>query len=210
MNRALHIRASRLFFLLGILMISASLLLALHNSRESEQAGRAAKAALGQLHEAMIAVPQFTPAAALPVQSAPEEALETDAPPAAVTINGYSYLGVLSVPSLGLELPVMENWSEANLKLSPCRYSGTPEDGDMVIAGHNYKTHFSPLKSLPAGAQILFTSVSGTEYVYSVDCMETLSPWQIEEMTSGDWDLTLFTCTASGKARLAIRCTLDV
>ncbi len=127
-----------------------------------------------------------------------------------MTINGYSYLGVLSVPSLGLELPVMENWSEANLKLSPCRYSGTPEDGDMVIAGHNYKTHFSPLKSLPAGAQILFTSVSGTEYVYSVDCMETLSPWQIEEMTSGDWDLTLFTCTASGKARLAIRCTLDV
>ena len=39
----------------------------------------------------------------------------------AILVEGYEYVGFISLPTLELELPVMANWSEAKLKLSPCR-----------------------------------------------------------------------------------------
>ena len=36
--------------------------------------------------------------------------------------------------------------------------------------------------------------------------VETLAPTAVDEMTGGDWDLTLFTCTYSGQARVTVRC----
>lgn len=36
--------------------------------------------------------------------------------------------------------------------------------------------------------------------------MEQLERTAIEEMESGDWDLTLFTCTVDGAARVTVRC----
>ena len=38
--------------------------------------------------------------------------------------------------------------------------------------------------------------------------LETLSPFAIEEMTGGNWDLTLFTCTVGGQYRVTVRCVL--
>ena len=51
-----------------------------------------------------------------------------------------------------------------------------------------------------------FTAVSGDVYEYEVEKVETLNPYAVDEMLSGDWDLTLFTCTNKGKARAAVRC----
>ena len=34
---------------------------------------------------------------------------------------------------------------------------------------------------------------------------ETLEPTDEEAMTSGDWDLTLFTCTPGGQTRVTVR-----
>ena len=51
-----------------------------------------------------------------------------------------------------------------------------------------------------------FYSAAGVAYDYVVDGVELLAPWQVSEMTCGDWDLTLFTCTTSGDVRVAIRC----
>ena len=39
-----------------------------------------------------------------------------------------------------------------------------------------------------------------------VAALEVLSPFDVEEMTTGDWDLTLFTCTVGGQSRIAVRC----
>ena len=33
-------------------------------------------------------------------------------------------------------------------------------------------------------------------------------PTSVQEMTDGDWDLTLFTCTVGGKSRVTVRCVL--
>ena len=120
--------------------------------------------------------------------------------------EGYSYIGYLTIPDLSLKLPVMSDWSYEGLNLSPCRYSGSVETNDLVIAAHNYDSHFGRISELSNGAQVLFTDLNGSTERYEVVLVDTLNPVEIEKMTSGDYDLTLFTCTLSGMARVTVRC----
>ena len=41
---------------------------------------------------------------------------------ATVKVDGYDCIGILSVPVLDLELPVLTEWSYAKLKKAPCLY----------------------------------------------------------------------------------------
>lgn len=65
-----------------------------------------------------------------------------------VEIDGYYYIGYISIPALGMELPVMSDWSYPQLNISPCRYAGSTKTDDLVIAGHNYTRHFGGIKNL--------------------------------------------------------------
>lgn len=121
-------------------------------------------------------------------------------------IEGNYYIGVLEVPALGLSLPVMSEWSYENLKIAPCRYSGSAYTGNFTIAGHNYSTHFGPIGNLTAKAQITFTDAKGRSFFYEVQAVEVLEATAVEDMLSDQWDLTLFTCTSSGQARVTVRC----
>lgn len=127
-----------------------------------------------------------------------------------MNIDGMNFLGILSVPSKNLELPILADYSYELLDTAPCRYSGSYDSDDLVIGGHNYRSHFSKLKSIKNGEEIFFTSFDGTVYKYSVLRVEILEPTQIEDLinkqNTDDWELTLFTCTSSGAARCVIRC----
>ena len=118
----------------------------------------------------------------------------------------YTYYSTISFPALGLELPVMSQWSYPNLKIAPCRYQGSAYTGDLIIAGHNYRTHFGPLKNLRVGDAVLFTDADGNQFRYTVAQVENLAKTAVEEMAAGDWDLTLFTCTLGGQTRVTVRC----
>ena len=126
-------------------------------------------------------------------------------------IDGWDYIGYLSIPSIGLALPVMSEWSYPGLKIAPGRYAGSVFTDNLVICGHNYARHFSPVKRLAVGTTVQFVDMDGREWDYTVSKVETLQPTQIEEMVGkadgDDWDLTLFTCTTGGSARCAVRCT---
>ena len=74
----------------------------------------------------------------------------------AETINGYDYIGVLEIPALNLTLPIMADWDYDRLKIAPCRQFGSVETNDLVIAGHNYKTHFGYLDQLQVGTRELY------------------------------------------------------
>lgn len=121
-------------------------------------------------------------------------------------IDGYLYIGFLSVPSLKLELPVMSQWDYGRLKIAPCRYTGSVKTDDLVIAAHNYERHFGKLSGLSEGDEVSFTDMDGTVTRYEVAAVDILSPAAVAEMTSGEYDLTLFTCTYGGKSRVTVRC----
>lgn len=121
-------------------------------------------------------------------------------------IDGYEYIGYLTIPSLELKLPVMANWDYYRLNLAPCRQFGTAEAGDLVIAAHNFKSHFGRLKELEAGDEVYFTDMSGREYSYFVADIQTLQPTQVEEVQNSDYDLVLYTCTIGGASRVTVFC----
>ena len=123
-----------------------------------------------------------------------------------VEIDGYLYIGYVSIPSLGLELPVMSDWSYPQLKIAPCRYYGSTKTDDLVIAAHNYSQHFGNIKSLTPGDAVYFTDMDGVTTAYEVVEVDTLNPTAVEEMTSSGYSLTLFTCTYSGQSRVTVRC----
>ena len=124
-------------------------------------------------------------------------------------VDGRGYVGILDFPSLELSLPVQGEWSEQLLKYSPCLYEGNLYDG-KIIAGHKYRSHFSPLKRLLPGEEIRFTDVDGNVWTYVLAATEIIDGMDVEGMKSGDWDLTLFTCTYGGRERYTLRCNMVI
>lgn len=121
-------------------------------------------------------------------------------------LDGNQYIGTLELTSMGITLPVMSEWSYPKLKLSPCRFSGSVYQDDLIVAGHNYSSHFGGLKDLAVGDEITFTDAEGRVFSYAVSAQQLLGPMELEELEAGDWDLTLFTCTVGGKRRVCVRC----
>lgn len=130
-------------------------------------------------------------------------------PLATLEIDGHSYIGVLEIPALGRTLPVMADWDYPSLRIAPCRYEGSLADGDLIIAAHNYESHFGRLATLREGDRVLFTDVSGNVTRYAVSSLESLDGYDVDGMRAGEWDLTLYTCTVGGARRVTARCVAE-
>ena len=191
-NRAMRRKIGTLCMILGAVLVLAALSLFLWNRWEDGRAGASVDEILPQI-EAAVEEGKTDP------DSTSDDMTER-------MIDGYSYIGVLTIPSLGLELPVMSDWSYPQLRIAPCRYSGSVATGDLVIAAHNYSRHFGPIKNLTAGDKVYFADLNGAVTAYEVVEVDILNPTAIEEMTDSGFDLTLFTCTYGGKSRVTVRC----
>ncbi len=124
-----------------------------------------------------------------------------------VAEDGLNFFGIISIPVLDIRLPVCSDFSMENLSSYPCIYSGDISDSNMIIAAHNYDSHFGNIKSLDPGDTVILKTVSGKEIVYEVFSTDIIPGDKSDEMISGDWDLTLFTCNRSGINRITVRCS---
>ena len=125
-----------------------------------------------------------------------------------ISVEGRDYCGYISLPALDLELPVIDSWSYDALNVSPCRFSGTVSGNDLIIAAHNYNSHFGLIAKLNNGDDILFTDTCGNVSRYRVDDIRVYDGNDSAGMFLGkgeEWDITLFTCTLSGQSRVAVR-----
>lgn len=121
-------------------------------------------------------------------------------------VDGRSFIGTVQIPNLGLLLPIQNEWGKENAKVSICRYMGSAYDNNLIVAGHNYVEHFGKLDQLATGDSVIVTDMNGKSFYYEVSNIETLGAYDVVEMESGDWDLTLFTCTVGGANRVTVRC----
>lgn len=205
------------WILIGAMLFLSALFLVVYNFKQDNKSGQAASEILSELKEV---IPQTTKPVTEPelplmtinndLFSEYEEVTTVTEIPEEKTIeiDGSIYIGIIWIPSLNLELPVLGNWSYSNLNYSPCRYEGTVQEGNLIIAAHNYRSHFGNIQNLNIGDQIIFTDVNGVTYEYEVILSELINGYDIESMEFGsadDWDLTLFTCTLSGQSRVTIR-----
>lgn len=138
----------------------------------------------------------------------PDEQTSDILPPAETPKPVYDALGVLSITKFGLKLPVLTECTDSLLKVSPCRYLGSAEGKPerLVIAGHNYKSHFGKLSKLASGDEVRFTSFDGAEHIYTVSEITVISMDDHKALMQGEWDITLFTCTSDRVRRVLVRC----
>lgn len=188
----------------GLLLIAAALLLTVYNIRESDRAGSESEEMVVRMESLTADLPERLETEKK--ELVPEYVKNPEMEMPTVEVNGQECVGMIEIPALGLKLPVISEWSDAKLKKAPCRYSGSAYLKNMIIAGHNYRTHFSGIKRLNPGDSVVFTDADGNVFSYEVAEIETVGGYDIEKMEAGDWDLTLFTCTNKGKARAAVRC----
>ena len=195
-----RLSAGRVLVLLGVLLLLGAAGLYGYNQWVDYQAGVESETAVLTLVEEI----QSREVVIQEVSQAEEGPSEAQLKVA--ELDGAYYMGVLTIPSLGKILPIQSDWSMSQLKRSPCRYSGSIAEGELVIAGHNYKKHFSGLATLKQGDSIVFTDLEGNQIFYEVREIYTLAATDIDGMVNSGYDLSLFTCNYGGKARVTVRC----
>ncbi len=185
----MKIKKWSLLVILGSLLICIASFLLIRNIYIDKRAGELSNEVVEQIHKKLEE----------DIKNNEELKKET------LKIDGNEYLGIISIPSLNLELPVMSDWSYKKMKISPGKYYGELESNDLVICAHAYKSLFKYIKDLNQKDILILTEVNGTEHIYEVELIEILAPEDITEMIESDFDLTLFTCTSDNQNRVTVR-----
>ena len=193
----------------GIALIVSALSLFLYNWQKDAQAGQKAEKLLSYVQAVIQERKPAAPAEIIYNPSAPEETVPQEPllPELPVTeIQGYGYVGYITIPDLKLELPVMSEWDYDRLKIAPCRQFGSSRTDNLVIAAHNYKNHFGDLSQIETGDTVIFTDMEGIENLYEVTLVDTLNPTEVEADQNSGHDFVLYTCTYGGVARITVFC----
>ena len=211
-----------LSILLGIAMIFGAVGLYLYNDHEDQQAQEAVDHYLPQVIQTIEdKIDVLKPTESQTFEESQElltEIGETDEPEEDIIdpnyystemtieiIDGYGFIGYLTIPSLELQFPVLSETDDGRLKLSPCRFSGSTKTDNLVIGAHNYTRLFGKISSLRVGNEVHFTDMDGKLWSYRLASIETLQPNEGEILSNGEFPLTLYTCTYGGGSRLTLR-----
>jgi LPXTG-site transpeptidase (sortase) family protein len=129
--------------------------------------------------------------------------------------SGIIPIGILTIDSIDLRLPVMEGVDEQELRIAPGRVPQTAdvgESGNAVIAGHRnytYGSMFNRLGEVEIGDIISFHAMNGEVMAFEV--FEILVVTPVNQIAfiqpQNDTIITLYTCTPVRVAthRLLIR-----
>ena len=131
-----------------------------------------------------------------------------------VTANGVSYQteAILDYPKLGINYPVLSEESEELLKVSLCKYWGPNPNKvwNYFIVGHYYLSGkmFGKLSSAAVGYEITLTDLNNNKVTYVVYNRYIVEPTDVSctsQLTNGQREITLITCTNYGKQRLVVK-----
>ena len=124
----------------------------------------------------------------------------------------YYSIGVINIPSINVNYPILSTYSDSLLKIAPCKFHGPNPNqvGNLCIAGHNYRNSkfFSKVPKLENGDIIEITDLSGNTVTYAVYDKFIVNPDQLEctsQLTGGRREITLITCTDDNKQRHIIK-----
>ena len=118
----------------GLLLIAAAFLLTGYNRYEEYRASETVNHTLQQLEAVCTKETEYSDDEGTLVEAEriPDYLLNPDMQMPAQKIAGQDYIGILEIPALELELPIISTWSYLNLKEAPCRYTGSVYTNDIV------------------------------------------------------------------------------
>jgi len=127
-------------------------------------------------------------------------------------IKGHKVVGIIKIPEVDLEYPILEITTEETLNLSITKFWGNEinEIGNVTLAGHNNLSGvmFGKIKKLKNGDIIELTDVQNTTLKYEVFKTYIIDPNDISCILpeeEGTREVTLITCTTGGKDRFIVK-----
>ncbi len=205
-------RSGIIFILIGVVLILSALLLFGYNMHEDKAAGDASSEMLEDVKAEIIE------AIKTPAEST-DDVAETDTSDTTAAdteplipempvknVNGYDFIGYVTVPSADIELPVLNDWDYDRLDIAPCRHSGSTVTDDLVIAGHNFTSHFARLEQVKVGDIVTFTNMLGDVITYKVAKTDIHDGGDVEGVLESGYALALYTCTYEGTTRIVVFC----
>jgi LPXTG-site transpeptidase (sortase) family protein len=129
-------------------------------------------------------------------------------------IDGKTYetIAILYIPTLNIEYPVLSTTSKELLKISLNKYWGPNPNkpGNFCIIGHNYNddNFFGKLHNIEIGHYVQLTDMSGKTLQYRVYDTYIVDPDDTSctsQLTNGETELTLITCTKNFKQRFIVK-----
>ena len=126
------------------------------------------------------------------------------------SINGYTPIAIMEIPSIKLKQPVVEGITEDVIKyfLGKFPESTMPgEVGNFAVAGHrvsDFTDAFINLYRVKPGDNVIVTTKDG-KYTYEVEESFIVEPEQVEVLENADYEkITLITCTIGSKRRVIV------
>lgn len=127
-------------------------------------------------------------------------------------IQGHKVVGIIRIPKINLEYPILETTSKETLNLSITKFWGNQinEIGNVSLAGHNNLngTMFGKTKKLEVGDIIELTDIQNVTLKYRIFKTYVTDPNEISCILpeqEGVREITLITCTNGNKNRLIVK-----
>lgn len=135
---------------------------------------------------------------------------ETSEPVNLDSINGYTPVAIMEIPSIKLKQPVVDGITDDVIKYFLGRFpdSSMPgEVGNFAVAGHrvsDFTDAFINLYKVKEGDKVIVTTRDG-KYTYEVEESFIVEPEQVEVLENADYEkITLITCTIGSKRRVIV------
>lgn len=141
-----------------------------------------------------------------------QEKTESQTEEIEIEYKGYKVVGMISIPKIDLEYPILFETTNETMKYSITKFwgNGVNKIGNLTLAGHNnYNgTMFGKTKNLEIGDIIELTDLSQVTRSYTIyDKFITdpndISVIEVDEF--GTREVTLITCSNGNKERLIIK-----
>ena len=129
-----------------------------------------------------------------------------------LTYKGYNVIGLIQIPAIDLEYPILDRTTKITMATSISRFSGgeVNEYGNISLAGHNnYSgTMFGKNKRLKLKDKVLLTDLAGNTIEYEIYDIFVTNPDDTSILESKDKairEVTLITCKNGRSERLIIK-----
>lgn len=127
-------------------------------------------------------------------------------------IGGYKVIGIINIPKIEIEYPILEKTNKESLDLSITKFFGEKinQKGNVVLAGHNRlnNTMFGKIDKLEKGDIIELTDSQMVTVKYQVFDKYIVDPNDISCIYPVDEnarEVTLITCSNRDKNRLIVK-----
>lgn len=127
-------------------------------------------------------------------------------------IGNNSIIGIINIPKIDLEYPILDITTKENMRTSITRFSGgnVNEIGNLALAGHNNYdgTMFGKNDELVVGDKIYLTDLQKNTVEYEINSIFVTDPNDVSILETNEEEIrevTLITCENGNKARLIIK-----